>query len=72
MSLFNAPEELPNHQEAATAAAAECLVALFEKNKEWKAKYGVEMAFRTGINSGEVLIKKGKKKEKKETREIRT
>lgn len=56
MSLFNAPDELPNHPEAATAAAVECLVTLVEKNKEWKAKYGVEMAFRTGINTGEVLV----------------
>lgn len=54
MSLFNTPEELPNHPVAAAAAAVECHLALLKKNKEWKKIYGTEMYFRTGINTGEV------------------
>jgi len=56
MSLFNAPDEVPDHQLAAVEAALECCLAVKEKNKEWKAKYGVEMKFRTGINFGQVLV----------------
>jgi len=56
MSLFNAPQELPNHPVAAAAAATECINTLIMKNVEWKTKYGCEMNCRIGINTGEVLI----------------
>lgn len=56
MSLFNAPEEVPDHPVAATISATECITALVRKNVEWKQKYGCEMQCRIGINTGEVLI----------------
>eukprot|EP00026_Physarum_polycephalum_P003111 Phypoly_transcript_03120.p1 GENE.Phypoly_transcript_03120~~Phypoly_transcript_03120.p1 ORF type:complete len:769 (+),score=121.84 Phypoly_transcript_03120:162-2468(+) len=56
MSLFGAPEPLPNHPLAAAKAATECMKALERKNIDWKSKYGVQMQCRIGINTGNVLI----------------
>lgn len=47
---------MDNHPAAATAAAVECVQVLIEKNKEWINRYGMEMNFRTGIHTGEVIF----------------
>lgn len=56
MSLFGAPEDLPQHPIAATTAAVECVRALAKKNLEWQAKFGIQMQCRVGIHTGDVLV----------------
>jgi class 3 adenylate cyclase/tetratricopeptide (TPR) repeat protein len=55
MAVFGAPVALEDHAQRAVRAAQELEQALAEVNDDLRSRWGVQIAVRTGINSGEVV-----------------
>ena len=55
MAVFGAPVALEDHALRAVRAAQELEEALSEVNDDLRSRWGVQIAIRTGINSGDVV-----------------
>ncbi len=56
MAYWNAPKDLPGHQDAAVRASLRQLQARDALNEEIKPKYGVEIEFGIGLNTGVAVV----------------
>lgn len=56
MGVFGNPEELPNHASAACRAALGCLRRLDSLNARLQSEFGVQLAIRIGLNTGEAVV----------------
>ena len=52
MAFFGAPVEIPDHAARACAAAKEMVVEFKKQQIEFKSRYGIELGFGIGINTG--------------------
>lgn len=56
MCFWGAPLELPDHAHLACVTAIEMRQELLKINQEWKAKHGISIESRIGVNTGVVAV----------------
>jgi adenylate cyclase len=56
MCFWGAPLDLPGHADFAVATALEMVEELHRINAEWKAKFGLTIGLRIGVNTGEMAV----------------